>query len=126
VQRVRRYPPSLLLPLIAHGITSVTRTGRYVPAPGDWQPWALAVAARESIRCGTEHRSAVPTVTDLHDLNRLYTNLADPFLVDRDEVSLMTRLSYEQFPFQEQIYFQVSRSTLIYEAAPNTQFARSS
>jgi hypothetical protein len=47
-------------------------------------------------------------------INDLYTNLDDPVRRDGDQVAFYTRAAYEQFPFQEQLYFPIARTKLLY------------
>jgi hypothetical protein len=118
VQRVRRHRPSELLAAIAATNISVAPDGMWEPsAGGPFFPWALAVAARESIRAGNEHRAPGVTQRDLAEICRMYHNLYDPVVDDGDAVAALVRIASEQFPFQEALFFGAARSRLLFEQA---------
>jgi len=76
-------------------------------------PWALACAAKEAIRVGTEMRPPGVSLRDLHEICGAYNALIDP-LVTRDPTlggieRFFVRLSYEQFPFQLSPFEEVTR-----------------
>jgi hypothetical protein len=117
VQRVRRHRPSDLLPAIAAANIELAPEGWFQPsatAP-PMLPWELAAAARESIRAGNEHRDPGVTPTDLLEICHIYGQLYDPFLDDRDLTALAVRAAYEQFPFQEPLFFGLTRSELLFD-----------
>jgi hypothetical protein len=116
VQRVRRHRPSELLAAIATTNISVAPDGMWEPsAGGPLFPWALAVAARESIRAGNEHRASGVTQRDLAHICGMYHNLYDPVVEDEDAVAALVRIAFEQFPFQEALFFGAARSRLLFE-----------
>jgi hypothetical protein len=117
VQRVRRHRPSELLPLIARASIALAPDGWWKPQRSPLYPWALAVAARESIRVGNEHRRPGVTERDLLQINHLYATLYDPMQDDDDIVAMFVRTAYEQFPFQEPYFFAAARSRLLFEQA---------
>lgn len=58
-QRVRRYKPSSLLPLIAVAAVRYREQQDWLNSPyRKYTPWALADAARVSLAYGTEHNRA--------------------------------------------------------------------
>lgn len=125
VQRVRRHRPSELLPAIAATNVAAAPDGMWEPsAGGPFFPWALAVAARESIRAGNEHRASGITQRDLAEICSLYANLHDPVVDDGDAVATLVRIAFEQFPFQEPLFFGAARSRLLFEEASPEAAAR--
>jgi hypothetical protein len=125
VQRVRRHRPSELLAAIATTNISVAPDGWWKQgAGGPFFPWALAVAARESIRTGNEHRAPGVTQRDLAQICGMYHNLYDPVVADEDAVGLLVRVAFEQFPFQEALFFGAARSRLLFEQASPEAAAR--
>lgn len=112
-QVVRRQRPSVLLPALAALTLS---SGEPFDRPQFLRtcpPWAVALAARESILWSNEHRGA----DDLNgeDLRRLFNAHNDLYESDHPAISqgilgLLTRVIYEQFPYGESIYEEVSRS----------------
>jgi len=93
-------------------------------AGGRFLPWALAVAARESICAGNEHRASGVTQRDLAEICSLYHNLYDPVVDDEDAVAALVRIAFEQFPFQEPLFFGAARSRLLFEEASPEAAAR--
>ncbi len=77
-------------------------------------PWGLAAAARESILYGNEHRNKLPDERALsalmHTFNLAYDLTDAEVRSDDFLLSMMTRLSYEQFPWQESAFEEISRS----------------
>jgi hypothetical protein len=118
VQRVRRHRPSELLAAIAKTNIAVAPNGMW-DADGATPlfPWAMAIAARESLRAGNEHRASGVTVNDLIEIGASYHNLYDPVIDDGDALACLVRIAYEQFPFQEALFFGVARSRLLFERA---------
>jgi hypothetical protein len=125
VQRVRRHRPSDLLAAIATTNISVAPDGMWEPsAGGPFFPWGLAVAARESIRAGNEHRASGVTRRDLAQICGMYHNLYDPVVDDEDAVAAVIRIAFEQFPFQEALFFGAARSRLLFELTSPDAAAR--
>jgi hypothetical protein len=123
VQRPRRHRPSDLLLAIAATNASIAPDGMWEPTRrgiGLFYPWALAVAARESIRAGNEHRNPGVTERDLADICGMYAELHEPIMDDKDVLAFFVRTAYEQFPFQEPLYFGAARSRLLFEQASPT------
>src|SRR4051794_36596558 len=99
VQRVRRHKRSELLAAIAAVNVAVAPNGMWdTAAGGPFFPWALAVAARESIRVGNEHRRSRVSERDVAQICNLYANLYDPVVDDGDVVACLIRIAFEQFP----------------------------
>jgi hypothetical protein len=125
VQRVRRHRTSELLAAIAAINISVAPDGMWeASAGGPFFPWALAIAARESIRAGNEHRASGVTKRDLAEICGMYHNLYDPIADDNDGVAALVRIAFEQFPFQEALFFGAARSRLLFEQASPDAAAR--
>jgi hypothetical protein len=125
VQRVRRHRPTDLLLAIAATNISIAPDGMWEPdrrGIGPFYPWALAVAARESIRAGNEHRDPGVTEADLASICGMYAELYEPIVDDHDSLAALIRMAYEQFGFQESLYFGVARSRLLFEQ-PSTMAA---
>lgn len=114
-QLVRRVRPSELLPALA-ALTLADSAEPYEPSPRNLNahPWALAVAARESILWGNEHRDDTINGEYLRRLFNAFTNIAEPDAsaeaTIEEWLAVMTRLAYEQFPYQESIFEEVSRT----------------
>lgn len=112
-QFVRQVRPSVLLPALAL-VTLAEYTGPYA----EWKkytapPWAVALAARESILWGNEHRGDTIDGDYLRRLFNAYNNIVEPALKTEDEVdvlAILTRLVYDQFPYGESIFEEVSRT----------------
>ncbi|MGW2989042.1 hypothetical protein [Streptomyces goshikiensis] len=79
VQRVRRHPPSSLLPPIANVSSQwPTKTDWVRDLSGLYRPWGLADAAWMSLVRGNEHRQRKATDADLTEILAQYTALDDP------------------------------------------------
>lgn len=112
-QLVRRVRPSVLLPALAAFTLAdsseplSSRFSRTAP------PWAVALAARESILWGNEYRDDTISGDYLRRLFNAHNDIAEPDLNGDGVVELLgilTRLAYEQFPYQESIFEEVSRT----------------
>lgn len=116
VRRVRRHRPSDLLTAIAAANITIAPEGWFQPGPRvpALFPWGLAAAARESIRAGNEHRTPGVTGRDLAQICGIYGGLYDPVLDDRDALACVVRIAYEQFPYQEALFFGLTRSRLLF------------
>ena len=118
VQRVRRHRPSELLQAIAIANIGIAPGGMWDPTVSrHLYPWSLAVAARESLRVGNEHRDPGITGLDLVQITHKHHNLYDPLVDDNDALAFLIRIAYEQFPFQEPLFYGLSRSRLLFERA---------
>ncbi len=119
-QIVRRYRPSDLLPALAE----LSLAGGEPPYEGKVlatvPPWATALAARESALWGNKYRDTEVTGDSLRVIINAHNNIyeEDPSPDARGVLDIMTRLAYEQFPYQESIFEEVSRShALMFEGA---------
>ncbi|MFE3129335.1 hypothetical protein ACFXHD_38640 [Streptomyces hydrogenans] len=117
VQRVRRHPPSSLLPLIA-------RTSSRWPTKEEWKadrsglsrPWGLADAAWVSLACGNEHRQREATEDDLREIIAQHQALDDPVRslpVGERLEGFLLRLAGQQFTWQEDDFSELARSVAI-------------
>ena len=75
-------------------------------------PWATALAARESLLWGNEHRCTDVTSDSLRLIINAHNDISDgdPAPGEGGLLDIMIRLAYEQFPYQEWIFEEVSRS----------------
>ncbi len=75
-------------------------------------PWGLAAAARDSLLYGNELRSKSVDKKALQRLMYKFNITIDINDADADDflVKLMTQMSYEQFPYQESLFEEVTRS----------------
>ena len=84
-QRVRRYKPSSLVPLIAAAAARYWEQQDWLNSPyRKYTPWALADAARVSLAYGTEFNRADATEHDLLQILNAYSRFDDPFLRNHD------------------------------------------
>ncbi|MGH3480392.1 MAG: hypothetical protein ACRDQD_26600 [Nocardioidaceae bacterium] len=111
---MRRYKPSELIPALA---TWALEIGEPPYSPQILQqrpPWAIAAAARESILYGNEHRDTPVDARARNKILQVFNNVYEMRLrgdPDRNTVeAILTRIAYEQFPYQESIYEEVARS----------------
>jgi hypothetical protein len=73
VQKIRAFPPSVLLPMVAEaGTRAVLEPAGHQGPLGRWHEWILADIARVSLAQGNEHRSSAPTMSDLWNIHRMY------------------------------------------------------
>ncbi|KAA0021763.1 hypothetical protein [Antrihabitans cavernicola] len=78
-------------------------------------PWGLAAAARESLLHGNEHRDAGKVSEKALNalMSKFFNSEATPHLIPGDRgflLSIVTPILYEQFPWQESIFEELSRS----------------
>lgn len=113
-QACRAYRPSEFIPLIA-AIGAELGVPPYTDAERKRRPpWGLAAAARESLLYGNEHRGGDISRLSIDrlmylfhesgDLPSAYT-ASDDFLL-----SMLTGITYEQFPWQQSMFEELSRS----------------
>lgn len=111
-QVVRRFRPSALLPELARLSVLLEEVPHSDPLYRTSPPWAMALAARESILNGNEHRIDALRDEDLRVLfnthNDIHEDGANP--QDFDPLKLLIRVAYEQFPYQESLFEEVSRT----------------
>lgn len=119
-QRVRGLRRSDLLYAIGQLTSDHANRGVRPPKERLLLPWALACAAKESLRGGNDHRDSGVTPRDLARLCAAYNELRDPF-EGRGPYSgvdaFLTRISYEQFPFQSSEYEEMSRPHAMFDTA---------
>lgn len=111
-QIIRRYRPSDLLPALAELSLASGKPPYKGTSLSAVPPWATALAARESVLWGNEHRSAEVTGESLRVIINAHNDLYEP---DRSPdansvLDIITRLVYEQFPYQQSIFEEVTRS----------------
>lgn len=114
-QIVRRHRPSDLLPTIARLATRLEGPPYDFDLIASMPPWGLATIARESILWGNEHRPQGVTDGDLREVLNGYSNLYEPprSPSDNSAHSLLTRVAYDQFPYQESLFEELSRSHVL-------------
>jgi hypothetical protein len=119
LQRVRRHRPSDLL--VALAATSVRLFEQESWAADRVRlPWAIAAAAKASIVAGNEYRPAGVTDRDVLEIcaayNALYTPLVNAPVGVSDTVgAFLVRTSYEQFPYQQSHFEEISRLGALFE-----------
>ena len=124
VQRVRRHPPSSLLPLIAatSGNLPTTREMRGHPKASTHGPWALADVAWVSLTRGNEHRGGPATEADLDEILDYYFALEEPMRrepVGQRLEGFLLRLAGQQLVWQEPEFSELSRSiALLQQTTP--------
>lgn len=109
---VRRFNRTALLEAVA--AKSIVLRDR---ATLEWQPtlpWALAAIVRASILYGNAYRSTIPRETDLVRCCLLYQNITPHETFSGSPLgtplSILTRIAYEQFPYQESPAEEVARA----------------
>ena len=120
LQRVRRHRPSDLL--IALADTSIRLFDQEVwIADRVRLPWAIAAAAKASILAGNEHRTPGVTDKDVIQICAAYNALDTPLAHDPNDASetvgaFLVRTSYEQFPYQQSHFEEISRLGALFDA----------
>lgn len=113
-QACRGFKPSQLVPSLAKASAALGEPPFTRRDQMRRPPWGLAAAARESLLYGNEHRNKVPddrALTALMQKFQLAYDLPEAEVRSDDfALSLMTRLSYEQVPWQESMFEEMSRS----------------
>lgn len=102
------YRPSDLLPAVAFESTRIADRGVSSPNEVALQ-WALADIARVSALYGNEHRVSSVDNVSIQRLARSHANVLEPF-ESGDSLRMLTRMAYEQFPFQEPDWSLIGRS----------------
>jgi hypothetical protein len=113
VQRVRRHRPSDLLIALAATSIRLFEQEAWI-ADRVRLPWAIAAAAKASIVAGNEHRQPGVTDRDVSEICAAYNALDTPLVDEPAGVSdtvgaFLVRTSYEQFPYQESHFEEISR-----------------
>ncbi len=113
-QACRAFRPTELLPAIAEASADLGEPPYSTQAMMRTPPWGLAAAARESLLYGNEYRSKPVDADALRSLMHKFQvamDMNDSEASDVDFfVRLTTRLTYEQFPYQESMFEEVARS----------------
>ncbi|WP_158854867.1 hypothetical protein [Saccharothrix deserti] len=113
-QACRAFRPSELVPAIARASAALGEPPYPDEVTRRMPPWGLAAAARESLLYGNEYRSKPVDTDALRTLMRKFQIAMDLSQDDvRDEnflVRLLTRVTYEQFPYQESMFEELARS----------------
>jgi hypothetical protein len=103
-----------LLPAIARASAALGEPPYSNAVKNQMPPWGLAAAARESLLHGNEHRSKPVDALALQALMRKFQIAMDLDDTDVEDenflVRLMTRMTYEQFPYQESMFEELARS----------------
>lgn len=109
---VRKFRPSDLVPQIANMSASLKEPPYSDDVLNFFPPWGLAAAARESLLFGNEFRSSNVNRHELQGLMEKFQETVDlPPQDDTDfYLKFMTQFMYEQYPFQESMFEEVSRS----------------
>ncbi len=118
-QRVRRYKPSSLLPVIAAAAVRYREQQDWLNSPyRKYTPWALADAVRVSLAYGTEFGRADATDRDLLQILNAYSRFEDPFLRNHDLRAFMLRMAGEQLTWQSSDYEALARTAAIFAQTP--------
>lgn len=121
-QRVRRYKPSSLVPLIAATAARYREQQEWLNSPyRKYLPWALADAARVSLAYGTEFNRAQATERDLLQILNAYSRFDNPFLRNQDLRAFMLRMAGEQMTWQVPEYESLARTAAIFTQTPPLQ-----
>ncbi|WSA79400.1 hypothetical protein OG930_29560 [Streptomyces sp. NBC_01799] len=114
---VRRFNQQALLELIATKCNAFRdeEVMRWSPT----FPWALAATAQASLIYGNAHRSTIPRESDLARCCLLYTNITPLESIGSPlatPLSMLTRIAFEQFPYQESGSEEVARADAFFNA----------
>ena len=121
-QRVRRYRPSSLVPLIAATAARYWEQQDWLNSPyRKYTPWALADAARVSLAYGTEFNRLEATDQDLLQILNAFSRFDDPFRRDHDLRAFMLRMAGEQMTWQVPEYETLARTAAIFAQTPPLQ-----
>jgi hypothetical protein len=111
-QRVRRYKPSSLVPLIAAAAARYWQQQDWLSSPyRKYTPWALADAARVSLASGTEYNRADADDRDLLQVLNAFSRYDDPFLQDNNVHAFVLRMAGQQMTWQVPEYQTIASST---------------
>jgi hypothetical protein len=109
IQAVRRYRPSDLLPALAAFSAEQERNDNrreYAKSP----PWGVAAAAKESLLHGNEHRVAGLPLDVVPRLMKSFNQTHDSTEDSNTVEGILTRIAYEQFPYQESTFEELTRT----------------
>lgn len=119
-QRIRKYTPSSLLPLIAATAGRYRTQQEWLNSPYRiYTPWALADAARVALTHGTEFGRSEAADQDLLRILDAYNRFSDPFRRDHDWRAFLLRMAGEQLTWQASDYQALARTAAIFsQTAP--------
>jgi hypothetical protein len=114
-QRIRKYKPSSLLPLIASTAPHYRTKHEWLNSPYRiYTPWALADAARVALTYGTEFGRSDAVPEDLLKILDAYNRFDNPFHRDRDLRAFLLRMAGEQLTWQTSDYETLARTAAIF------------
>lgn len=113
VQRVRRYRPSDLIPVLAQ-FSAERFEQAEIPEPLVDFPWAISAIARDAVLYGNEQRDAHVDRTILKDLVSAF-NITDGGRRRDGVARMLTSVAYEQFPYQESDFEELARIYALFE-----------
>ena len=118
-QRIRKYTPSSLLPLIAATASRYRTRQEWLNSPYRiYTPWALADAARVALTHGTEFGRSQAADQDLLRILDAYNRFNDPFHRDHDLWVYLLRKAGEQLTWQARDYETLARTAAIFSQTP--------
>lgn len=118
-ERVRRYRPSSLLPLVARAAARYQGQEEWLESPyRKYTPWALADAARVCLAYGREHNGANATEADLLRVLNAYSQFEDPVVQDHDARACLLRMASQQMTWQGLEPQALARTAAIFAQTP--------
>lgn len=125
IQRIRKYKPSSLLPLVAKTAVQYVTKEQWIASPFRvYMPWALADVARVAITRGTEFNRAAATEVDLLAILGAYSELDDPFRLDKDLHAFLLRKAGEQLTWQFSDFQTMSRTIALFNQTASNRTLR--
>jgi hypothetical protein len=118
-QRVRRYRPSSLLPLIAAAAARYHEQEQWLNSPfRKYTPWALADAARVCLAYGTEFNRVEASEQDLLQVLNAYSRFQDPVVRDHDTRACLLRMAGQQMTWQASEPQALARTGAVFTQTP--------
>jgi hypothetical protein len=118
-QRVRRYRPSSLLPLIVAAAARDQEQEDCLNSPfRKYTPWALADAARVCLAYSTEHNRGDALEQDLLQILNAYSRFEDPVVRDHDARACLLRMAGQQMTWQASEPQALARTAAIFTQTP--------
>ena len=119
LQRVRRHRASDLLLALASTSIRLFEQEAWI-ADRVRSPWAIAAAAKASIVAGNEHRRPGVTDRDVMEICAAYNALDTPLTHEPGDTTetvgaFLVRTSYEQFPYQQSRFEEISRLGALFD-----------
>nr|WP_296778974.1 nuclease-related domain-containing protein [Rhodococcus sp. (in: high G+C Gram-positive bacteria)] len=111
-QMVRRYRPSNLIPGLARFSAERYGEGEWSDDERSCPPWGVAAIAREAILYGNEHRHGEVDQGTVARLLLAFNRSHDKI---EGAAKILTPMSYEQFPYQESQFEEMSRIYALFE-----------